>query len=657
VVIGLLAAGMLAGLWWWRWARGAAPGSDARLLLAVARSVADGAGPRLPDGDLMVFRGPVWPSLAGTVLRVAGDGPGLALIRAGGAAALGVALVALGRRWYTWAAGLLAVVLAATTAPPVLGVLADWYTDPLGVALVFAALVVLDRALVTGSGRQAVAAGALLAAAVLTKESTGFAAVGPVAAALALADRDGWGFLRPLATAAATATALVGPWLTLHVVVEDRFFLTLVEGAGAWLLLGGWWALTATIAAAAFRLRSRPPDRWRRPRRRTAALLAAATVAGWAAVAFAGLAGGVPQEAQDVQFGPLEIVRRFLLPALGPWPLVALGLAALARGVARRERGALGHAAALGSFVPVLVVWPLSGSVFIARNGLVAVLLVHLAAGAGVVRAVSWSVRARSSPVAGSLARALPVAAVVVVVLAVAGPAARRTWEKVPPRPPDRLADLDAAAAWLRPRLRPGEGLVGSYLAWARLAWHLGPGHPVHLLPSAQVRLDAATGQLRSVPVVPVVGTPRRVEVEAGTDDWIGVLRHPNKGFLSALSRARLVEELRAAGARFLVLGQGSTRDGPELAVTLESTAGVRRAATFGSVIVLAVDPDRLADAPLPPAASRRATIEWLARRGDGCTRRRGEGLGWPPRPAELGRCGPLLLQADRPHPTLRSRS
>ncbi len=638
---------VLVGMWWWRWARGAVPGSDGRLLLAVARSVAEGAGPRLPDGDVMWFRGPVWPAAAGTVLRLAGADAGPALIRAGGAAVLAVALAGLGRHWYGWAVGLTAVALAGTTAPPVLAVLADWYTDPLAVALALGALIVLDRALAERSDRHAFAAGVLLAVAVLTKESTGFVAVGPVAASVALADRHGWGFLHPVAVAAATATGLVGPWLTLHVAGQDRFFLTLVEGERARVLLAGWWLLVAVLTVTAIRWRRAGPERWRRPGPRTAVLVATVVVACWAAVVFAGLAGGVPR-GSDGRFGTWEILRRFLLPALGPAPLVALGAVVLGRAAVRRERSALAHAAALGAFLPLLVVWPLSGSVFVARNGLVAVLLVHLAAAAGTAR-VLGAVRRRAAAavVRPALGPVILAAAAVTVVVVVATSAAA-TWRAVPDRPPNRFADLDAAAAWLRSRLDPGEAVIGSYLAWTRLAWQLGPAHPVHLLPSSRVRLDTS-GRLRSVPVVPVVGTPRRVDVPSGTDDWLTVLRHPDKAFITALSRDRLVAELRDAPARYLVLWGASTRDGEELAVTLEAMAGVERAAMFGWAIVLAVDADRLATAPVPPAAARAQTLDWLSRRGGGCERRTVPALGWPPRPATIARCGRLLLHGDRP--------
>lgn len=639
---------LVAGALWWRWARDATPGSDARLLLAVARQIAAGAGPRLPDGEIMTFRGPGWPALVGVLVRLLGEGAGVAAARAVAAGALGASLVALGRAWYGWGPGLLALLLAASAAP-VLEVLADWYADPLAVAVALVGVVVLDGALRRASTGAGVAAGALLAAAVLVKESAGLAAIGPVAAAIAVSDRHGWGFLRPLAAAVATAMAGIGPWLTLHVALEDRFFLTLVGGWRARVLLAGWW-LAVAVLLGGLRMGGRwDPARWARPPVGIATAVAAAVVALWAAVVLVGLAEGVPLEARSVPFGPGEIVRRELLPALGPLPLVALGLAGLGLGLVRRERSAVAHAATLAAFTPVLVIWAWSGSLYIARNGLVAVLGVHLAAaaatwrllrllGAGLARTRrGWPVRI------GAVGLATVLAATIVVALAGA-------WNAAPDRSRRALGDLDDAAAWLRPRLAPGEGVVGSYLAWTRLAWRLSPPHPVHLLPAGQVRVGG-DGTLRSVPQVPVVGTPRPVVVPVGTDDWILLLRHRTKGILVALSRDRLVTELRRARARHLVLWGTSTRDGPELVATLASMPGTRPVATFGEAVVLQIDVARLARGGLPPAATRPDTVSRLVGGigPSGCVRTDGPAVGWPPRPAGLVTCGRLLLHTDRP--------
>ena len=638
---------LVAGAVWWRWARDATPGSDARLLLAVARQIAAGAGPRLPDGDLMTFRGPGWPAVIGAFVRLLGDSPGVATARAVAVGALGASLVALGRAWYGWGAGLLAVLLAASAAP-VLEVLVDWYADPLAIAVALVGVVVLDGALRRASTRAGVAAGALLAAAVLVKESAGLAAIGPVAAAIAVADRYGWGFLRPLVAAVATAMAGIGPWLTLHVALEDRFFLTLVGGWRARVLLAGWWVLAATLAGTLRLGVLRHPDRWARPSTGLAIGLGVAVVALWGAVVLAGLAEGVPLEARSVPFGPGEIVRRELIPALGPLPLVALGLAGLGLGLVRRERSAVAHAATLAAFTPVLVIWSWSGSLFIARNGLVAVLGVHLASAAATGRVLrSGARRARADRRGSVRIGAAGLAAVLAgsVVLPLAG-----AWDAAPDRSRPALADLDAAAAWLRPRLAPGEGVVGSYLAWTRLGWRLTPPHPVHLVPSGPVRMGGR-GTLRSVPQVPVVGTPRPVVVPVGTDDWILVLRHPTKGILVALSRDRLVAELRRARARHLVLWGTSTRDGPELLATLASMPGVRTVATFGEAVVLRVDVGRFARGALPPAVTRPDTLAWIDRRlaPSGCAAAAAPAVGWPPRRAGLVTCGRLLMHTDRP--------
>jgi hypothetical protein len=603
-----------------RHGRDAGPSPDGRLYLAVAKEVAEGHGPVMPDGSLMTMRAPLYPAMLGAGMAVLGDPLAADVARALVALLMFAAIGAIAWWWYGWAAATLAVLLIAAAAP-VLDVLADWYPDGLVVALSLTALLLLDAATLRGSLRVAVFAGLVLAVAVLVKETAGFVAAGPVIASLARVDRDGWGWVRPTGVAALVSSATVTPWLVLHAVVEERFFLTSITGLGAMGVLLGWFLVVATCALvvwppASVRARLvRVAQRISTPRAAIAA--ASVTAVTWAGAIAIGLGGGITLQADGTTASAGEILRDRLAPALGMPLLAALGVGVLGVGVARRQRRALVHAGAFSTYVPLMLLWPLNGSLFVARTGLVAVALVHVASAHAVVvvvRRVAHTLRTqtRTTVVRGGVALG---ATAVVASCAWAGVGAVRTAPIAPLR---HGPELQAVSAWLSEHVEPGTPIMGTYLGWTWIARETDAAYPVHLAPWTHLDLTGTSEWFRPVDAVPVVGDPEPYRPDSYGQDWLAVRRHGTKGYLLGLSQTGLLESLRDTGARYLVYTAGELRAPAALLPVLESIDGLQEVERFGDTVVLAVDPhglEPLADPPLWTDAVTRAWLELEAGR------------------------------------------
>jgi hypothetical protein len=587
-------------------ARDADPGSDARISLAVARQVAEGHGPVMPDGRLMTMRAPLWPLVLGGFMAVFGDPAGADVARVLVAVGVVLSIVALGRWWYGWWAGLLAALLALC-APPLLSVLSDWYADGASVAVALLALLLVDRAVTTRSTRIALGAGLAVAAAVLLKESAGFVAVAPFVAALARVDRDGWSWLRPAALTAFVATSAVTPWLVIHVAVEDRFFLTSIDGNAALAVLAGWLVVVALLGVAA----ARPLEL--APRSRRFAVTAAVVVMlAWTAVAAVGLSGGLGFDAQGTRNTPWDIVDGYLLPAFGVPVLAVAGIVVLVVRTLRRERVALVHAAAFAAYLPLMVLWPLNGSVFVARNALVGVLLVHVAAGEAVVVAIDRLARVLRSP--HHPTRRLAAFGLAIVVLASCSWAAVDGVRAKPARPVAQARDLDALSAWVQRNVPRGTTIMGSYLDWTWLSRATGDRYRVVLAPWTHLALAHSQPPFRPIRVVPVTGDPATEPVRDYGTDWLAVRRSDTKGYLLGLSQTALIDALRSTHSRYLVITGGSVFAATAIVPTLRRIGGIEQVRWFGHTVVMRVDPEHLVPLHDPPLWTDASTRAWLRR-------------------------------------------
>ncbi|MGZ4677677.1 MAG: ArnT family glycosyltransferase [Acidimicrobiia bacterium] len=593
----------------------AAPGTDAMINLAVARRFAAGLGATLPDGRLMTFRAPLWPVTTGVLMWGLRDPLGAYVARALVAASVAVGVLVLTRRWYGRSTALVALMLTfATTA--VLGVLGDWYADGLAASLALVGLALLERAVRSGERSSAVVAGAVFGLAILTKENASFVMLGPVVAALAVTRRRGWAWARPAVTAFAAAGAVVVPWLWVHLAVEHRLYLTSVRGTGAFVVVAGVSAAAFVGLLAAFRAGvpgRRLVEAVRAAVERvgpgTAALVLLAL---WVGAITAGLAAGLPFAAAGADVDRMAIVRDELLPAFGLVPLVVVAVGALAIGVRRRARSEVAHAAAIVGMLPVLVLWPLNGSPFVARNAILAVVLVQIAAARGVV--LVW--RAARTAVTRDRARAaIPVAAALVAAVAAA-------WAVVgvsfgPARTPsvvasERVRDLDALDGWLGAHVRPGTPIVGSYVDWTWIARDRPDRFDVHLAPWTHLAADGP--HLRPAPVIPVTGDPEPSPPRPYGEDWLAVTRSPTKGYVLGLSQTALLAELRRTRARVLVVTNLAVRSPIAIVNDLERIPGIRRAARFGRTVVLTVERARLRRVPDVRTWVDAAACRWLAR-------------------------------------------
>lgn len=590
------------------WAPDRAPSRDETLYLAVATSVADGHAPRVPGGDPLTVRAPLYPLLLGLSIASLGDPGGPDFTRVLVATGLAAALLALALvLWGRGVAGLavaLGGVALVYTGVPFLELAATLGIDLLAAALALTALCLLEVGARRSSMRVAAAGGLALGLAILVKETALVVAPVPVLVGLVRYRSDGPGFVRPLLAAYLAAGVVLLPWWVLYGFVEGRFFLTSLSGDRA---VGAAVLAVATLVALVA-LVLRPPPRalagplaWierllARPGAGVAAALA--LISAWWLVVYVNLTRAVPGGTRGGDTALGEFLEREVFSRAGSGWLAAAGLAALAVGAWRGHRGDQTALLVVVSYLPVLAL--IASKDWSGRQVLVALLVLQVGVARAVVGlvAAAWRGGGQKSP--KSLARALPALGAAAVIGAVVTALAANGI--VPARASDRekrsesaaRSALEDAAAWLEDNA-PEDSviLVGTDL-----------GYRLHRATSARYRLPAfpvvRLGLPRSgPPFVPVAEGSANIDLRRVGTSWLSIRRDPNRGFYSGLTQEALIRAINSEQADFVVLPGGADAESAVAGTrVLKRVRGLTRRHNAGGarslLVVFAVDRPRL---------------------------------------------------------------
>jgi hypothetical protein len=177
------------------------------------------------------------------------------------------------------------------------------------------------------------------------------------------------------------------------------------------------------------------------------------------------------------------------------------------------------------------------------------------------------------------------------------------------------------AAAWLSERLRPGETIVSSWLFATSIDASTEARYRIVETPTLQVRI----GRPREPVLVPTgtlfrenAGLPREAP-----DDWLFIRRHPTEGYLVALSGEMLGDTIDQTDARFVVLtGEHPVQSTATIATDVASWPGISEAARFArgdaEIVILEVDQAAFEVGPFATQMNIALLREWpgLVRRG-----------------------------------------
>jgi len=545
--------------------------SDQSLYLAEALNIAEGNGPTYPTGEPITHRSPLYPAMLAGVFKAAGTSLDNAYVMPRLTVFINVLLVAALTRTLFGNGAALAAGVTAAVAPFVRGIGSTLYLDStlsmffLGSMFLLAlaqpprleslgyendgesSAISPDYGLAWKRTWQLhLAAGAMLGAALLVKETAILFVPLPLALSLVCGFDAGW---KPAYTGWLAGFAAVSAWWWVWVYAHtgDLFLAGPADGGLGLLLLGACVSGAAVYVAT---LKLAPESL--KPNRYTWALFAAFMLV-WNAAFFYALDRVAYEYDSDYLGNTLTYVQNVVSGNVAPFPLIVLAWLWLMTGASKRSR------AETLVLTPVLL--SLSWTLLVAdrlvalRDLLPLIYLSYVALGAGITAFLRWTLSssaARPSITSGHIATLA--AAVALGLWAVWNGSAVRHETSVAVQDDWENSLVHMTADWIEANIPPGATIMSSRLYYSQVYFETGGEYPIHQLPTVEVALNT---DAYGVPLERHTSLFRwehhLVPEDSADDRWLYMTYYP-KGYFIGLAENDLLMELRRRDVDYVLV-------------------------------------------------------------------------------------------------------
>jgi 4-amino-4-deoxy-L-arabinose transferase-like glycosyltransferase len=531
--------------------------SDQSLYLAESLNIAEGNGPTYPTGEPITHRSPLYPAMLAGVFKLTGTSLDNAYVLPRLTVFINVLLVAaLARTLFGNTAALTAGITAAVT-PFVRGIGSTLYLDSTLSMFFLASILLLALAqppkardgtegTTSRNWQVHLAAGAMLGAAFLVKETAILFLPIPLALSLACGFDAGWkraytGWLAGFVA----VTAWWWVWVYAH--TGDLFMVGPVSGSLGLLFLGAC-VIGAAVCAAALRM---APETIR-PGRGTWTLFAALMLL-WNGVFLYGLDRVAYEYDSDYLGHALTYIQDVVSGNLAPFPLIVIAWCWLTYSAAKRSRGEV--------LVLMPVLLSLSWTLLVAdrlvalRDLLPLIYLSYVALGAGFAAILRWCASSASLQPSVNTKLLVTLAAALALGLWV-------VWNGSAVRQETRVAVQDdwenplvhMTADWIEDNIEPSATIMSSRLYYSQIYFETGGNYPIHQLPTVEVALNTSG---EGAPLERHSSLFRwehhLVPEDSAQDRWLYMTYYP-KGYYIGLAENDLLTEIQRRDVHYILV-------------------------------------------------------------------------------------------------------
>jgi 4-amino-4-deoxy-L-arabinose transferase-like glycosyltransferase len=520
--------------------------SDQSLYLAEALNIAEGKGITYPTGEPVTHRAPLYPAMLAGIFKASGTSLDSAYVLPRVTVFANVLLVAaLARLLFGNGAGLAAGVMAAIS-PFIRGIGTTLYLDSTLCSFFLASMLLLAAGQAKQSWKLHAAAGAMLGASFLTKETAVLFLPLPVALSLMSGFEPGW--KRAFAGWGAGFAAVTAWWWVWVYAQTGNLFLIGPATETLGLMLLGSGVIAGVACAAALRLmpsQIRPgPRTW---------LPAIVLMVVWNAAFLYGLDKVAYNYDSDYLGNGLTYLRTVVAGNVTPFPLiVAAWLWLSTRAVTRSRAEMLVLLPALLSVSWTLLV---SDRLVSLRDLLPLIYLSYVALGAGAAALVRWAARYDLPGPALSPSQTTAVVTAAAIALWAAWNGAAVTQEKaVAPQDDWNNALVAMTADWIDDNIPAGATIMSSRLYYSQVYFETQGRNPIHQLPTVEVGLNTSGDG----PPLTRLSTLFRWEnhllpADSPDDRWLYLTYYP-KGYFVGLAENDLLTELRRRDVDYVLI-------------------------------------------------------------------------------------------------------
>jgi 4-amino-4-deoxy-L-arabinose transferase-like glycosyltransferase len=520
--------------------------SDQSLYLAEALNIAEGNGPTYPTGEPITHRSPLYATMLAGVFEAAGTSLDNAYALPRLTVFINVLLVAALTRILFGNGAALAAGVTAAAAPFVRGIGSTLYLDSTLSMFFLASMLLLALGQSKQDSRLHLAAGVMLGAAFLVKETAILFVPLPLAVGLLCGFDPGWkrAYTGWLAGFVVT-TAWWWVWVYAH--TGALFLLGPADGRLGVLFLGGCLAgATAYVATMKLAPASLKPSRY------TWALFSALMVV-WNGAFFYALDRAAYEYDSDYFGHTLTYIQDVVSGNVAPFPLIVLAWLWVTAGASKRSR------AETIVLMPVLL--SLSWTLLVAdrlvalRDLLPLIYLSYVALGAGISAFLRWTLSspaARPSITTGHIATLA--AAVALGLWAVWNGGAVRHETSVAVQDDWENPIVHMTADWIQANIEPGATIMSSRLYYSQVYFEAGGEYPIHQLPTVEVALNTRDGGVPLERHTSLFRWEHHLVPEDSADDrWLYMTYYP-KGYFIGLAENDLLMELKRRDVDYVLV-------------------------------------------------------------------------------------------------------